>query len=122
MVDRAIRTVIIGGGLWTDAVVIRSTMATNANAASEVGGVRRWAVRGSERRVVDGGRHVGLDVVCRPIVVVAMDLIAVAGFEQVEEVMDEVVDLDDGIVAELRQRDVGRGVIVVVGRHGDASR
>ena len=35
--------------------------------------------------------------------------------------IDEVVDLDDGIVAELRQRDVGSGAIVGVGRHGDAS-
>jgi hypothetical protein len=51
-----------------------------------------------------------------------MDLIAVASLEQIKDVMDEVVDPDDGIVAELRQRDVGAGVIVVVDRHGVASR
>ena len=69
-----------------------------------------------------GGMSGWIMLCCRAIVVVAMDLIAVAGLEQIEEVMDEVVDLDDGIVAELRQRDVGSGVIVIVGRHGDASR
>lgn len=51
-----------------------------------------------------------------------MDLIAVVSLEQVEDVGDEVVDLNDGIVAEPGQRDGGGGVIVivVVVGHGDA--
>jgi hypothetical protein len=55
---------------------------------------------GQERRVAGARQRVRLDhIVGRPIVVVAMDLIAVASLEQVEHVGDEVVDLDDGIVA-----------------------
>jgi len=50
-----------------------------------------------------------------------MDLIAVASLEQIEEVVDEVVDLDDGIVAESRQRDrCGVQVVVVFGHVGGA--
>lgn len=124
MVGGAIKTAIVGVGPLSDAVVFTSTMAIrcmNKNAASvEAGGVGNWTVLGSEGRVVDVGRHVGPDhVVCRVIVVVAMDLIAVARLEQVEEVIDEVVDLNDGIVAERGHRDVGAGAAVSVVGHGD---
>ena len=48
----------------------------------------------------------GDDVVRRQILVVAMDLVAVARLEEVEEVSNEVVDLDDGVITEARHRDV----------------
>jgi hypothetical protein len=54
----------------------------------------------SERRFVQGQVAGRLDAaVAAQILVEAMDLIAVAGLEEVQDVMDEVVDLDDGIVA-----------------------
>ena len=53
-------------------------------------------------------------MVCREVLVVAMDLIAVAGLEQVEEVVDEVVDLDDCVVGELGHGDGGEIVAAVV--------
>ncbi len=40
-----------------------------------------------------------MHVVFGAVVVVAMDLIAVSGLEQVQDVVDEVVDLHGGIVA-----------------------
>ena len=46
-----------------------------------------------------------------------MDLIAVAGLEQIEDVGDEVVDLDCGIVDELWLPDRRVGVVVGVHRH-----
>jgi len=89
---------------------------------------RRWSrSRCSEPRIVGVGQRVGLDhAVLGEFGVVAMDLVAVTGLEQTEEVVDEVVDLDDGIVAELRQRN-RRGVEVVGGgqacwRRGDQRR
>ena len=51
-----------------------------------------------------------------------MDLIAVACFEQVEEVPDEVVDLDDRVVAEAGHRYRGAGGLVWVWVHGDHRR
>ena len=96
----------IGGGLSAGVMLFRSAMAikrVNTNAASvEAGGVRRWTRRVSERRGVSAGQCAGLDhVVRRALVVVAMDLIAVARLEQIEEVLDEVVDLNDGVVTDL---------------------
>ena len=62
------------------------------------------------------------DVVGRPLFVEAVDLVAVAGLEQVEEVADEVVDLNDGVVAESGHGDRGAGGIVWVCGHGDHRR
>ena len=96
--------------------------AMNKNAAGfEASGVGGRGAPSSERRGVGDGRWFGVDhAVFGAVVVVAMDLIAVPGLEQVEEVVDEVVDLNDGIVAEPGQRDVGGGRVVVVGLHVDA--
>ena len=59
----------------------------------------------SERRIVKRRVEVGLDeVVPAEVVEVAPDLMAVAGLEQQEQVLDEQVDLDGGFVAELGQR------------------
>jgi hypothetical protein len=61
----------------------------------------------SERWVVQV--QVGVRLVRRvpaQVLVEAMDLVAVAGFEQVQDVMDEVVDLNDVVVTEPGHRDV----------------
>jgi hypothetical protein len=91
MVARAIKTAIVDVGPLNNAVVFMSTMAIrcmNKNAASvEAGGVRHWTVLGSEGRVVDVWRCVAADhVVRRPFFIAAMNLIAGARLEQVEEV------------------------------------
>jgi len=53
--------------------------------------------------------RIGVDeVVERSILVEAMDLSAVVGFEETEEVVEEVMDLDDGFIADWRQADLGR--------------
>jgi hypothetical protein len=55
----------------------------------------------SEGRVVEGKISIGFDeVVLGAIIVVAVDLIAVAGLEYGEEVVKEVVDFDDGFVGQ----------------------
>ena len=95
---------------------------TKSAGSGEAGGARRRAVLMSERRVVEVGHGFRADeVVRRPVLVVAMDLIAVARLEQVEEVRNEVVDLDDGIVAESRHWDVG-GMVRVRWHGGDHRR
>ena len=48
------------------------------------------------------------------VFVVAMDLIAVSSLEQIEEVVDEVVDLDDGVIGESGHGDGGEIVAAVV--------
>ena len=65
-------------------------------------------VRGSERRIVGVVQRPGFDhVVGRPIFVEAVELVPVAGLEQIEDVLDEVVDLEDGVVTEARHRCAG---------------
>jgi hypothetical protein len=55
----------------------------------------------SEWRVVDGKAWIGSDeVVLGAIIVVAVDLIAVAGLEFGEDVVKEVVNFDDGFVGQ----------------------
>ena len=79
---------------------------TGGAGSGEAGGARHGWGLGSEGRVVDVGHRVlAGDVVGRAVLVVAMDLVAVARFEQVKEVPDEVVDLYDGLVAEPGHRD-----------------
>jgi hypothetical protein len=47
--------------------------------------------------------RIGMDeVVAGSILVEAMDLSAVVGFEETEEVVEEVVDLDDGFIGDRR--------------------
>lgn len=110
MVDRTIDEATIETGTLMAAAKLILEMAVkgmNENAASvEAGGVRHWAVFGSERRIV----------------IEAMDLIAVESLRQVEEVLDEVVDLHEGLVAEVWHRDVGAVVVVAAHRHGDHRR
>ncbi|MGP1680376.1 MAG: hypothetical protein ACTS8S_08640 [Giesbergeria sp.] len=48
------------------------------------------------------------EVVVGPILVEAMDLSAVMGFEEAKEVVEENVDLDDGFIADWRQADLDR--------------
>ncbi|HUG22846.1 MAG TPA: hypothetical protein VMN83_10000 [Albitalea sp.] len=75
-------------------------------------------VLGSERRIVDARGRVRFDhVVRREIFIEAMDLIAIAGLEQIEEGVDEVVDLDGGFVTELWQLDRRGVVVVMLDRH-----
>lgn len=104
--------------------IAMSLRTMNDSAVSgEAGGARRWTVVRSERWVVDAERRVRADHVVRgPVVVVAVDLVAVARFEQVEEVPDEVVDLDDRVITEPGHRDGGAGGMVWVGWHGDHRR
>jgi hypothetical protein len=60
----------------------------------------------SERRIARLRVAFGLEqVVSRHAVVVAGDLVSVARFEEVVEVLEEVMDLDDGLIAEPRQRE-----------------
>jgi hypothetical protein len=77
----------------------------------------RWRLLfgGSERRVVERGRVRPNDVVVRAILIVAMDLIAVMGFEEKKDLMKEVEDLDGGLSGQRRQTDEHRAV---VGAHG----
>jgi len=42
------------------------------------------------------------------ILVEAMDLSAVVGFEETKEVVEEIVDLDDGFIGDWRQADLDR--------------
>ena len=65
----------------------------------------------SEGRIVAPRRgvRIGMDeVVEGSILVEAMDLSAVMGFEETEEVVEEVVDLDDGFIADWWQADLDR--------------
>jgi hypothetical protein len=55
----------------------------------------------SERRVVGGGRWSNHVVFC-PALVEAADLNGVVEIELVEQVLDEVSDFDDGVIAEWR--------------------
>ena len=92
---------------------------TGGAGSGEAGGARHGWGLGSEGRVVDvGHRFLAGDVVRRAVVVVAMDLVAVARFEQVKEVRDEVVDLDDRVVTEPGHRYRGAGGFVWVSGHG----
>lgn len=61
------------------------------------------------------------EVVVGTIFVEAMDLVAVVSLEEMEDVVEEVMDLDDGLIGERRQidRDVGGAGI---GTHGDQCR
>jgi hypothetical protein len=53
----------------------------------------------SEGRIVGGGVSIRFDeVVAGTLVVVTVDLITVAGFEDGEDVVKEVEDFDDGLV------------------------
>lgn len=48
------------------------------------------------------------EVIEGSILVEAVDLGAVMGFEETKEITEEVVDLDDGLIADGRQADVDR--------------
>ena len=68
---------------------------------------------GSERRVVEVEHGFRADDAVRlPIFTVAINLIAIARLEQVEQLRNEIVELDDRVGAESRRRDVGGCVIV----------
>ena len=98
-----------------DAAGIR---AKNNAARVEAGGVGGlWAALESEGRWRTEEVEVGVGVeevvvAAVQVLVEAMDLIAVASLEEVEHVMDEVVDLHDGIVAETGQRERLRGGVL----------
>ncbi len=65
----------------------------------------------SEGRIVVGRTSVRIgmgEVVEGSILVEAMDLSAVVGFEETKEVVEEVVDLDDGFIADRRQAELDR--------------
>ncbi len=63
----------------------------------------------SEGRIVGSAVPIRLhEVVSGAIVIVAVDLIAVAGLEAVEDIVNEVEDLDGGLVGERRQRCCGK--------------
>jgi hypothetical protein len=80
-----------------------------AGGVGAVGGVR------SEGRIEQVRAGVGVqEVVAVEVLLEALDLIAVAGLEEVQDVMDEVVDLHDRIVAESGHRD-GSGDEVIGG-------
>jgi len=75
--------------------------AKNNAARFEAGGVGAVGGVRSEGRIEQVRAGVGLEqVVTVELLVEAVDLIAVAGLEEVQDVMDEVVDLHDRIVAE----------------------
>lgn len=77
----------------------------------------RWIVVG--RRVV----WIGMDEVVKgSILVEAMNLAAVTGFEEAKEIGEEVVNLDDGLIGDWRQADLyGIGIRAHNG-HRDAVR
>ena len=53
--------------------------------------------------------RIGMDeVFVGSILVETMDLSAVVRFEETKEVVEEVVDLDDGLIADWRQADLDR--------------
>ena len=65
----------------------------------------------SEGRIVvrRTGVWIGMDeVVEGSILVEAKDLSAVMGFEETKEVVEEVVDFDDGFIGDWRQADLDR--------------
>jgi hypothetical protein len=65
----------------------------------------------SEGRIVVRRTGVGIgmdEVVEGSILVEAMDLSAVMGFEETKEVDEEVVDLDDRFIGDWRQADLDR--------------
>lgn len=65
----------------------------------------------SEGRIVAPGRGVRIgmgEVFVGSILVEAMDLRAVMGFEETKELVEEVVNLDDGFIADWRQADLDR--------------
>src|SRR3989304_7863022 len=73
-------------------------------------------VRGSEGRVGVGEGSIGFDeVVLGAIIVVAVDLIAVAGLEYGEDIVKEVVNFDDGFVRQRCQTGLGRQVVFAHG-------
>src|SRR5438045_1786692 len=76
-------------------------------------GLRRSA---SEGRIGAGLGAVGSEAIAAQVFVEAMDLVAVASLEQIEDVMEEVVDLHDSVVTEPRQRDAAGGWEVGAGR------
>jgi hypothetical protein len=74
-------------------------------------GVVVLSVCESEGRFVVRGPSVwiGMDeVVEGSILVEAMDLSAVMGFEETEEVVEEIVDLDDRVIGDWGQADLDR--------------
>jgi hypothetical protein len=73
--------------------------------AGEAGGVCAWRCSESERRVVERGSRVRVgmhEVVVGALFVEAMDLGAVVRFEEMKEFVEEVVDLDDGLIGDRR--------------------
>lgn len=61
-------------------------------------------------------------VVARSILIEAMYLSAVMGFEEIDEVVEEVMDLDDGLVGDRRQADLHRVGIWSHSDYRDATR
>ena len=80
---------------------------TNNAASAEAGGVLLLRGRVSERWIARLRVALGVEqVVPRHAVVEPGDLVSVARLEEVEDVFEEVMDLDDGVVAELWQREI----------------
>jgi hypothetical protein len=78
--------------------------------------LRILGVGRSEGRVVEGKVLIGFDeVVLGAIIVVAVDLIAVAGLEYGEEVVKEVVDFDDGFVGQRWQTALAMQIVFAHG-------
>ena len=70
----------------------------------------------SEWRVVDGKVSIGFDeVVLGAIMVVAVDLIAVAGLEYGEDIVKEVVNFDDGFVRQRWQMALATQIVLAHG-------
>ena len=61
-------------------------------------------------------------VVARSILIEAMNLSAVMGFEEINEVVEEVMDFDDGLIGDGRQADFYRAGIRSHDHHRDAAR
>ena len=61
-------------------------------------------------------------VVARSALIEAMNLSAVMGFEEINEVVEEVMDFDDGLIGDRWQADLHRVGIRSHGDHRDAAR
>src|SRR3990172_8793978 len=73
-------------------------------------------VRESEGRVVVGEGSIGFDeVVLGAIIVVAMDLVAIARFEYGEDLVKEVVNCDDGFVGQRWQTALAMQIVFAHG-------
>lgn len=77
----------------------------------------------SEGRIVERKVSIRIDeVVSGTLVVVAVDLIAVAGFEGGEDLVKEVEDFDDGLVGQRGQRWFARRSLCLARRRATLAR